>query len=230
MQKSQESQKLQNIQGQNQDGCDDQKGMAEELSCMAQETENILREIRGLQALYPRVFVAVDGRCGAGKTTLAQEIQKRTGCVLFHMDDFYLRIEQRTKERYEEPGGNVDRERFWEEVLNPLKTAENGATLSYRPFLCGKWVLGDPISVEVGSLIVVEGSYSCHPELFDQYDLHVFVDIDPETQQERILKRNGAEKLEMFQSRWIPMEEMYLSAFDIKKKCEIQLNANRKSV
>ena len=58
----------------------------------------------------------------------------------------------------------------------------------------------------------------------------VFVDIDPETQQERILKRNGAEKLEMFQSRWIPMEEMYFSAFDIKKKCEIQLNANRKSV
>ena len=150
--------------------------------------------------------------------------------MLFHMDDFYLRIEQRTKERYEEPGGNVDRERFWEEVLNPLKTAENGATLSYRPFLCGKWVLGDPISVEVGLLIVVEGSYSCHPELFDQYDLHVFVDIDPETQQERILKRNGAEKLEMFQSRWIPMEEMYFSAFDIKKKCEIQLNANRKSV
>ena len=46
MQKSQESQKLQNIQGQNQDGCDDQKGMAEELSCMAQETENILRNPR----------------------------------------------------------------------------------------------------------------------------------------------------------------------------------------
>ncbi|WP_432627883.1 uridine kinase family protein [Brotaphodocola sp.] len=200
---------------------------AQESSYMAQEADLVMREIRGLQKLHPRVFVAVDGRCGAGKTTLAQEIRKQTGCALFHMDDFYLRMEQRTKERYEEPGGNVDRERFLEEVLTPLKTAKDGEILSYRPFLCGKWVLGDPISEQVGSLIVVEGSYSCHPELFDRYDLHVFVDIDPQTQQERILRRNGAEKLEMFKNRWIPMEEAYFSAFGIREKCEIQLNGGR---
>lgn len=211
-------------QRQDQGRCDDQNRAAEVPSYMAQENEEVLRKIRGLQSQHPRVFVAIDGRCGAGKTTLAQEIQKRTGCALFHMDDFYLRMEQRTKERYEEPGGNVDRERFLEEVLNPLKTMQDGEILSYRPFLCGKWVLGDPISETVGSLIVVEGSYSCHPELFDQYDLHVFVDIDPETQQERILKRNGVEKLEMFQSRWIPLEERYFSSFGIQEKCEIQLN------
>lgn len=199
------------------------ENVAEVSSYMLQETEFVLEQIRKLQTLHSRVFVAVDGRCGAGKTTLAQNIQARTGCALFHMDDFYLRMEQRTKERYEEPGGNVDRERFQEEVLNPLKTAKDGEYLNYRPFICGKWILGEPISERIGSLIVVEGSYSCHPELFDQYDLHVFVDIDPKTQQERILRRNGEEKLEMFKNRWIPMEEMYFSAFDIREKCEIQL-------
>ena len=32
------------------------------------------------------------------------------------MDDFYLQEYQRTQERYNEPGGNVDRERFKKEV------------------------------------------------------------------------------------------------------------------
>ena len=45
-----------------------------------------------------------------------------------------------------------------------------------------------------------------------------------DVQQERILKRNGVEKLEMFQSRWIPLEERYFSSFGIQEKCEIQLN------
>ena len=33
------------------------------------------------------------------------------------MDDFFLRPEQRRPERFAEPGGNVDRERFAAEVL-----------------------------------------------------------------------------------------------------------------
>lgn len=204
-------------------GVNRNENMTEASSYMLQETEFVLEQIQKLQTLHPRVFVAVDGRCGAGKTTLAQNIHERTGCPVFHMDDFYLRMEQRTKERYEEPGGNVDRERFQEEVLNPIKKAKDGEYLSYRPFICGKWILGEPVSEKIGSLVVVEGSYSCHPELFDQYDLHIFVDIDPKTQQERILRRNGEEKLEMFKKRWIPLEEMYFSAFNIKEKCEIKL-------
>ena len=36
------------------------------------------------------------------------------------MDDFFLRPEQRTEERLKEVGGNVDRERFLEEVARPL--------------------------------------------------------------------------------------------------------------
>lgn len=36
------------------------------------------------------------------------------------MDDFFLRIEQRTPERMTEVGGNVDYERFLETVLFPV--------------------------------------------------------------------------------------------------------------
>lgn len=67
-----------------------------------------------------RLLVALEGGSASGKTTLAALLEAVYGCSVFHMDDFFLRPEQRTPERYAQPGGNVDRERFWQEVLEPL--------------------------------------------------------------------------------------------------------------
>ena len=57
-------------------------------------------------------LLAIDGRCAAGKTTLAAQLARLSGCTVVPMDHFFLRPEQRTEERFLEPGGNVDRERF----------------------------------------------------------------------------------------------------------------------
>lgn len=177
---------------------------------VAAEIEELLRE-KG------RVIVAIDGRCGSGKSTLAEAVQRTVDCCLFHMDDFYLRSEQRTEERYREPGGNVDRERFSREVLRPLLAGE---TFSYRPLKCPALVLGEPIAVSPGPVSLVEGTYSCHPALWDSYDLHVFLTTSPETQMARIKGRNGA-AAEAFRDCWIPLEERYFSAFRSWERCEL---------
>ena len=65
--------------------------------------------------------IAIDGRCGSGKTTLATQLSERLGANLIHMDDFFLRPEQRTPERLATPGENIDHERFLSEVLLPLR-------------------------------------------------------------------------------------------------------------
>ena len=65
------------------------------------------------------LIAAIDGRCASGKTTAAELLQKQFGWTVVHADDFFLRPEQRTPERYAEPGGNLDRERLREEVLLP---------------------------------------------------------------------------------------------------------------
>ena len=67
------------------------------------------------------ILVAIDGNCTAGKSTLASLLEKEYDCNVFHMDDFFLRPEQRTPDRFAQVGGNVDYERFFEEVLIPLK-------------------------------------------------------------------------------------------------------------
>lgn len=165
-----------------------------------------------------RLIIAIDGGSGSGKTTLAGEIAKKYNCTVFHMDDFFLRPDQRTPERFSEAGGNVDRERFEDEVLSPLV---NGETVVYRPFDCSKTALGDEIRTEPTPLTVIEGAYSMHPALSGYFDLSVFLDISPELQRERILKRNREEKAALFFERWIPLENKYFSETRIKSRCDM---------
>lgn len=164
------------------------------------------------------VLVAVDGRCASGKTSIAEEFAVRFDCNVVHTDDFYLQPFQRTEERLSEAGGNLDRERLFNEVIKPLK---NGGEVVYRPFLCSTMSFSDEIRLGHKRICIIEGSYSCHPELRACYDITVFVTTDKKTQQERILHRNGEEKLKVFLSRWIPMEEKYFEAFDVEKSADM---------
>jgi len=163
------------------------------------------------------LLVAIDGRCGSGKTTLAKKLHNAFGGNLFHMDDFYLRPEQRTPERYAEPGGNVDYERFLEEVLTPVC---EGNEFSFRPFDIKIWNLGESKHVSPEHINIIEGSYSLHPSLASLYDIKVFLDIDKDEQMKRIVKRNGKEHALDFRDRWIPLEELYFAAHNVHKICD----------
>lgn len=169
------------------------------------------------------LIVAIDGRCGAGKTTLAGLLEEEFNCAAFHMDDFFPRPEQRTEERLSIPGENVDHERFLEEVMRPL--LEN-RSFYYRPYDCRSQELTEPIYAEPNDIAVVEGSYSCHPALWGFYDLRIFLTVEPKEQLRRIVERNGAEKAEMFKKRWIPLEEKYFAAFDIENRCDLRFSTD----
>jgi len=168
-----------------------------------------------------RVVLAIEGGAGSGKTTLADLLRRVYGAVVFHMDDFFLRPEQRTAARLAEPGGNVDRERFLEEVLGPL--SRSTGVVRYRPYDCAVQALAEPVEVSPAALTVVEGAYSMHPALADHYDLSVFLRQTPEIQRRRILHRNGAAAAERFFSVWIPMEDRYFEAFDTADRCDLIL-------
>lgn len=165
-----------------------------------------------------RVLVAIDGKCGSGKTTLASYLSENYDCNVFHMDDFFLRPEQRTPERFKEAGGNVDYERFKAEVISGL---ESGHSFEYKPFSCAKMALDPPVLVCPKKLNIIEGSYSLHPTLSAHYDFKVFLTIDDEKQQVRILNRNGPEKLKRFIEEWIPRENQYFEAMGIISLCDL---------
>lgn len=168
------------------------------------------------------VIIAIEGNCTAGKTTLAAALKKEYDCNVFHMDDFFLRPEQRTAERYAQPGGNVDYERFRMEVLEKIKKE---SPFDYRPFDCSTFALSDEVWVQPKQLTVVEGTYCMHPYFGDVYDLKVFMSITAELQNQRILKRPAFLHRRFFEE-WIPMEQIYFDHFWIRQSCDLIFGEN----
>lgn len=164
------------------------------------------------------VTLAIEGGSASGKTTLAKLLEEKYEATVFHMDDFFLRPEQRTKERFETPGGNVDWERFLEEVLVPLKKDE---PIEYRAFDCSTFTLKSAITMTPSKLNIIEGAYSMHEKLAAYYDLSIFLDISPKRQKERISKRNSKEMAERFFGEWIPMEHLYFENMRVKERCDM---------
>lgn len=180
----------------------------------------LLWELEELRDRGERAVIAIDGRCGSGKSTLAARLEEELGLPVVHMDHFFLRPDQRTRERLAKPGGNVDYERFLGEVLNPLAAGE---APGYRPYSCQTGELGPSITLKPSPVVVVEGSYACHPALWDSYRRRVFLTVDPEEQLRRIEGREGPDRLRDYREKWIPMEERYFSAFQVEDRCDYQL-------
>jgi uridine kinase len=179
--------------------------------------EQLCRKVQEIYHRKGKAVIAIDGRCGAGKSTLGAWLAEQYHARLFHMDDFFLRPEQRTPERFAEAGGNFDRERFLEEVIPFIGKKE---TFSYRIFDCSKMCLFGNAEISDSALVIVEGSYSHHPAFAEVFDLRVFLRVDEAERKRRIIERNG-EMSKMFFTRWIPLENRYFEAFQIEEKADL---------
>lgn len=166
--------------------------------------------------------LAIDGCCAAGKTSLALRLQQKYHCPVFHADDYFLQLHQRTPERLSQPGGNMDRERLLQEVLLPLSRGEDAVC---RRFDCAAMALLPPVRVPYAPFQIVEGSYCMHPDLLPYYGRSVFLRISPALQRVRILRRTSPEKARQFFDRWIPMEQLYFQQLHPEKNCDILLEA-----
>ncbi|WP_099204293.1 uridine kinase family protein [Scatolibacter rhodanostii] len=175
------------------------------------------KEIEAQLEQKETVTIAIDGRCGSGKTTLAGLLAAKFDSNVFHMDDFFLPLELRTAERLQEIGGNFHYERWEREIGEHLR---DKAPFSYQIFDCSVMKINAAKLVTPKRLNIIEGSYCLHPKLQKYYDIMVFVTVNPEIQKARILKRNGQEKWSRFESEWIPKEEMYFQTFSIQEKAD----------
>lgn len=164
------------------------------------------------------VYAAIDGRCASGKSTLAELIGGIYDCNVFHTDDFFLPLNLRYKKRLEEAGGNIDYDRFINEIIIGLK---NKKAFTYQTYDCSKSAFTKHIDVKHKKINIIEGSYSMHPKFNELYNLKIFLYINKEEQSKRILSRNGQEMHRRFINEWIPMEEKYFKEFNIEKNSDL---------
>lgn len=165
-----------------------------------------------------KVVLCIEGGSASGKSTLGDMLSSIYDSTLLHMDDFFLQPHQRSQERLNEIGGNIDYERFLAEVLIPLK---NGEEINYSRFDCSKSMICEGVSIKHKGLTIIEGAYSMHPLFEEYYDLKVFLDISSKLQKERILKRNSLEFANRFFYEWIPLENLYFSKTNVKERCDL---------
>lgn len=177
-------------------------------------------KIEELLSVKAKVLLAIDGNAASGKTSLATDLSKKYQGLVFHMDDFFLPPQLKTKDRLAKPGENIHWERFLQEILIPLKDNQE---ISYQKFNCHKNVFEGPIKVKPQKLIIVEGVYSLHPNLSSYYDIKIFLSLNEIFQKERLSKREKPLIFNRFLNEWLPLENIYFEAFNISSDCDFLL-------
>ena len=187
---------------------------------------SLLKPIEEGLSTHPIFIVALDGPAASGKSTTAAALADLLSAPVIAMDDFFptpvLRAQKQRSEK--DPsvwtGGNIDSERFEAEVWTGLAS---GTAFSYRIFDCSRGGFAGRRCIPASRLYIIEGSYSHHPLWRDRLNLRVFLTVSPEEQVWRILARSDPETLQMFQQRWIPMENTYFAHCRVAEDAHILL-------
>lgn len=193
------------------------------MSAFYPEARNAMRRIQRLARTMSPAVVALDGRSGTGKSTLAEWMAGQLGGIRVDQDDFYAGgdiDEWRRLTSREKADRVIDWRRVRDEVLLPLR---EGQGASWRPF---DWdtMIGlapETITVPPSGLVILDGAYSARPELDDLIDLSILVTLDDAVRRERLRLREGEDLVSCWHTVWDEAEDYYFGtirppeAFDL---------------
>ena len=166
---------------------------------------------RSLPPTDKPVIIAVDGRSGAGKTTLAVELaallREHHTVSLFHLEDIY-------------PGwhGLADgQQRYLETVLQPLTRGERAAWTAWDWEQNGD---GERRFTEPAEIVVVEGVGAAHAAARELTDVVIWIQAEAVDRRIRAIARDGA-GYEPFWDVWAAQEEAWLDGDDVPRAADL---------
>lgn len=163
--------------------------------------------LKGPHAPDRPFLMALDGRSGVGKSTLAAALGKRLKAAVIEGDDFYAGgIELRNDRAEARAAACID----WTRQRQVLQAVRGGQDVAWRAF---DWVAFDgrlshpPHRLTPCPFVILEGVYAARPELADLLDLRVLVDLPPDIRKARLLAREGT--IGPWQRQWLEAEDFY---------------------
>jgi len=158
-----------------------------------------------------RLFVAIDGGAGAGKSMLARGIREHLKSVsILRTDDFFRPLN-------EHPIAQLSAEKLYElyfpwermcdEALIPL---DRGETARYQRYDWSTDRLLDWVSVEPAEIVLVEGVYSSRPEIRPMLDAVIVVEAPRAERVRRVLARDP-NSVDDWMTAWMSAEDWYLN-------------------
>ena len=178
--------------------------------------DQIVFEIRRLLKSKTPVLIALDGRSGTGKSTLAQAIAGRIESVIVVGDDFYSGGNDDAWSGFspkEKVDKGIDWQRMRTQVLEPL-LAEKSASWHPLDFLPEIGWIGwkdEVVSLEPAPVILLDGVYSTRPELSDLVDLAILVEADDQIRRKRLVVREGQAFMTRWHKLWDSAEDYYFT-------------------
>lgn len=173
----------------------------------------------------PSRFVGLDGRSGAGKSTLAAALARRlegsrgTTVTVVEGDQFYAGGSSATWDR-RGPVENAERVIDWRRERAVLEALRSTGAAAWHPFdwEAPDWdgdrppLLDDEVRAVAGDVILLEGAYSCRPELHDVLDVLVLLAPPEEVRRAQLLAREGDTYRTEWEERWGAAEDHYFGA------------------
>lgn len=170
------------------------------------------------------VRVALDGRSGVGKSTLAATVAERlASCAVVEGDDFYAggaEADWDARSPEEKAAQVMD----WRRQRPVLEALGAGLPASWHAYdwdaFDGRWQVA-ATTCRAAPVVILEGAYSARPELADLFDLRVLLTTDDDTRQARLRHREGDGHHDAWSRRWAEAEVHYFSrvmppeAFDL---------------
>lgn len=156
-------------------------------------------------------LIGIDGRSGAGKTTLAEQLvtvlRPVRDVALFHLEGLY-------------PGwdglgpGTLT---YVREVLAPLRAGRDAEWSAWDWYTGAP---GTPRLTRVAEVVVLEGVGACSAAARGLLDVSVWVELPTALRYDRALGRDGASYAEHW-DRWAAQEDAYLAEDHVWEQVDI---------
>lgn len=180
---------------------------------------NLLRDFEELLAQPPRCgathVIAVDGRAGAGKTTLATELflmlSVKMKVTLIHLDDLY--------EGWELALGS----KLTDSLFKLLESVSAGKGAQVRIYDWVEQKFNTVREIPVSDLLIIEGVGSAQKLVREYSTATVWMEIDPKIGLQRVLDRDGA-SVQSHMELWQIQEEKHFRDDDTQENADFVLS------
>jgi uridine kinase len=196
------------------------------------------RLLREISTRGEPLFVGLDGRSGVGKSTLAEAIAARVAMTepdhsvitVIDGDQFYAGGSAESWD-LQTPSEKASRVIDWRRQRRVLQQLREHGAAEWYPFDwdAPDWdaeivpLARDPICARAGSIVLLEGAYSCRPELHDLLDLRVLLDVPTDVRRRRLLEREGDAYRADWEARWSAAEDHYFGTVMTPDRFDILL-------